>query len=121
MLTSNRQCATLRLHDAPRPIHVITTNVADPSLSPSRCPAVLPASCRNQQRTTAFFVHMVVFRRLWVIRLVFVSALLAHVLEAWYAFSRAKGAGHGDTAPLWLIQTLVLGFPSTLLVIQLLS
>lgn len=70
---------------------------------------------------TALFIHLVVFRRLWVVRLVFVLAVLAHILEAWYAFSRAKKAGHGDTAPLWLIQTLILGFPSTRLVIKLLS
>eukprot|EP00752_Nemacystus_decipiens_P006897 g6195.t1 len=62
------------------------------------------------------YIHLAVFRRLWAIRLVFVSAVLAHMLEAWYAFSRAKRAGHGDTAPLWLIQTFILGFPSTRLV-----
>lgn len=74
-----------------------------------------------QPTTTARFIHLAVFRRLWAIRLLFVLAVLAHVLEAWYAFARAKRAGHGDTAPLWLIQTLILGFPSTRLVIRLLS
>eukprot|EP00903_Cladosiphon_okamuranus_P013710 g12766.t1 len=79
-----------------------------------------PAFMEPVQRFS-LLIHMVVFRRLWVIRLVFVAALLAHILEAWYAFSRAKRAGHGDTAPLWLIQTFILGFPSTRLVIKLLS
>lgn len=74
-----------------------------------------------QPTTTARYIHLAVFRRLWAIRLVFVLAVLAHALEAWYAFYRARMAGHGDTAPLWLIQTLILGFPSTRLVIQLLS
>lgn len=106
----------------PAPMSPDTANVVDPSLSPPprTLPCCRPTFCATNN-DSALFVHMVVFRRLWVIRLVFLAALLAHILEAWYAFSRAKRAGHGDTAPLWLIQTLILGFPSTKLVIKLLS
>ncbi|CAM9809112.1 unnamed protein product [Scytosiphon promiscuus] len=69
----------------------------------------------------ALYLHLAVFRRLWVVRLVWITTVLAHVLEGWYAFSLAKRADHGDTAPLWLFQTVILGYPSTRLVMQLLS
>lgn len=66
------------------------------------------AACRGAKpnKTTALYIHLAVFRKLWIVRLVCVLAIVAHVLEGWYAFVRAKRAGHGDTAPRWLIQVL---------------
>ncbi|CAN0471339.1 unnamed protein product, partial [Hapterophycus canaliculatus] len=66
-------------------------------------------------------LHLAAFRRLWVVRLLCITAVVFHILEGWYAFYLAKRAGHVDTAPLWLFQTVLLGYPSTRLVIQLLS
>ncbi|CAM9421603.1 unnamed protein product [Ectocarpus sp. 12 AP-2014] len=82
--------------------------------------ALCPAFLAPVQRFS-LYIHLAVFRKLWIVRLVCVLAILAHVLEGWYAFVRAKRAGHGDTAPRWLIQTLILGYPSTRLVMRLLS
>lgn len=46
------------------------------------------------------------------VRAVCVSVYLIHALEGVYAFRAAHMAGHRDTAPLWFIQTFILGFPS---------
>eukprot|EP00904_Undaria_pinnatifida_P004179 jgi/Undpi1/13762/HiC_scaffold_9.g03413.m1 len=82
----------------------------------STCPAFLAPVQR-----ASLHVHLAVFRRLVLVRVTLVAAVLAHVLEGVYAYTRAQRAGHKDTAPLWLIQTTIIGFPSTRLVMRLLS
>lgn len=69
----------------------------------------------------ALYIHLAICRRLFVVRAIVILLLLAHVVEALYAYTRAQRAGHKDTAPLWFIQTVIIGFPSTRLVMRLLS
>ncbi|CAM9607580.1 unnamed protein product [Ascophyllum nodosum] len=68
-----------------------------------------------------FYLHISVFRTMWILRLGCVLAYAVHLWEGWYAFGLALKAGHRDTAPLWLIQTTVLGYPSLRLLLRLLS
>lgn len=69
----------------------------------------------------ALHFHLVICRRLFFVRATVVLMLLAHVGEGLYAYTRAQRAGHKDTAPLWFLQTVIIGFPSTRLVMRLLS
>lgn len=47
-----------------------------------------------------------------VMRLGFAAAVALHVGEAVYAYRRAHSVGFEDSAPLWALQTLGVGFPS---------
>lgn len=69
----------------------------------------------------ALYIHLAIYRRLFVVRAIAVLVLLLHVVEGLYAYTRAQRAGHKDTAPLWFIQTVIIGYPSTRLVMRLLS
>ncbi|CAM9542431.1 unnamed protein product [Pylaiella littoralis] len=80
------------------------------------CPAFLAPT-----RPFLLRFGLVFFRRLWIVRMVAPLAVIAHVLEGLHAFSRATEAGHRDTAPLWFIQTVILGYPSLRLLRRLLS
>ncbi|CAM9698380.1 unnamed protein product [Laminaria digitata] len=64
---------------------------------------------------------MAVFRRLILVRLTFIAAVLAHLGEGLYVYVRAQQAGYRDTAPLFFVQTAIIGFSSTRLVMRLLS
>lgn len=80
------------------------------------CPAFLAPVQR-----ASLHLHLVICRRLFFVRATVVLLLLVHVVEGLYAYTRAQRAGHKDTAPLWFLQTVIIGFPSTRLVMRLLS
>lgn len=69
---------------------------------------------------TAEHVGLSLFHQASTLRAVCVAVYAIHVLEAVYAFRVAQKAGHRDTAPGWMAQTFLLGFPSIFLVNQLL-
>lgn len=66
----------------------------------------------------ALYIHLVICRRLVIARTVAVLLWLLHVVEGLYAYTLAHRAGHKDTAPLWFIQTTIIGYPSTCLAMQ---
>ena len=55
---------------------------------------------------------LAIFRTKFMLVLVFYAAIIAHAMEATYAFVVARELGCVNTWPLWVIQTLVFGGPS---------
>lgn len=86
---------------------------------PRPVPSGQSSSCVFASLPTALYLHLAVFRRFWAVRTLCIAVILIHVAEGLYVFRLAQRVGHKDTAPLWLIQTTILGFPSTLLARQL--
>eukprot|EP00903_Cladosiphon_okamuranus_P007643 g7412.t1 len=79
------------------------------------CPPFMAPLARGAEH-----VGLSLFHQASTVRAVCVAVYVIHVLEAVYAFRVARQAGHRDTAPGWMAQTFLLGFPSISLVNQLL-